>query len=56
MYVIYEITGQSQQAIGAIFGRNHSTVNNSFKNVQKKMEADIKYKNLIGDIIKNVNG
>lgn len=56
MYVIYEITGQSQQAIGAIFGRNHSTVNNSFKNVQKKMNSDIKYKNLIGDIIKNVNG
>ncbi|MCH5169944.1 MAG: chromosomal replication initiator protein DnaA [Oscillospiraceae bacterium] len=56
MYVIHEITGQSQQAIGAIFGRNHSTVNNSFKNVQKKISADIKYKNLIGDIIKNVNG
>lgn len=56
MYVIYEITGQSQQAIGDIFGRNHSTVNNSFKNVQKKMNSDIKYKNLIGDIIKNVNG
>ncbi len=56
MYVIHEITDQSQQAIGEIFGRNHSTVNNSFKNVQKKINSDIKYKNLIGDIIKNING
>lgn len=56
MFVIHEITGQSQQAIGDIFGRNHSTVNNSFKNVQKKIDSDIKYKNLINDIIKNVNG
>ncbi len=56
MYVIHEITGQSQQAIGAIFGRNHSTVNNSFKNVQKRINSDIKFKNVINDIIKNVNG
>lgn len=56
MFVIHEITGQSQQAIGDIFGRNHSTVNNSFKNVQKRINSDIKYKNLINDIIKNVNG
>lgn len=56
MFVIHEITGQSQQAIGDIFCRNHSTVNNSFKNVQKKIDSDIKYKNLINDIIKNVNG
>lgn len=55
MYVIREITNLSQEEVGKVFGRNHSTVNSSLKNVQQKMSSDSKYKNLINDIIKNIN-
>lgn len=55
MYIIREITNLSQEEVGKIFGRNHSTVNSSLKNVQHKMASDSKYKNLINDIIKNIN-
>ncbi|MBR4890787.1 MAG: chromosomal replication initiator protein DnaA, partial [Clostridia bacterium] len=55
MYIIREITGLSQDEVGKVFGRNHSTVNNSLKNVQQKMASDSKYKNLINEIIKNIN-
>lgn len=55
MYIIHEITGISQQAIGDVFNRNHSTVNNSLKNVQAKIAKDAKYKNLVNEIIKNIN-
>ncbi len=55
MYVIREITNLSQEEVGKVFGRNHSTVNSSLKNVQNKISSDSKYKNLINDIIKNIN-
>lgn len=55
MYIIREITNLSQEEVGKVFGRNHSTVNSSLKNVQQKMSTDSKYKNLINDIIKNIN-
>lgn len=55
IHIIHEITGLSQQAIGNVFGRNHSTINNSLKNVQIRMEKDSKYKNLINEMIKNIN-
>lgn len=55
MYIIREITGLSQDEVGKIFGRNHSTVNSSLKNVNQKMASDSKYKNLINEIIKNIN-
>ena len=55
MYIIREITGLSQDEVGKVFNRNHSTVNNSLKNVQEKMNSDTKYKNLINEIIKNIN-
>lgn len=55
MYIIREITDLSQDEVGKIFGRNHSTVNSSLKNVQKKMDSDSKYKNIINEIIKNIN-
>ena len=55
MYVIREITDLSQDEIGKVFGRNHSTVNNSLKNVQSRIEKDSKYKNLLNEIIKNIN-
>ena len=55
MYIIREITNLSQEEVGKVFGRNHSIVNSSLKNVQQKMASDQKYKNLINDIIKNIN-
>ncbi len=55
MYIIREITGLSQDEVGKVFGRNHSTVNSSLKNVQQKINSDSKYKNLINEIIKNIN-
>ena len=55
MYIIREITDLSQDEVGKVFGRNHSTVNSSLKNVQKKITSDSKYKNLINEIIKNIN-
>jgi len=55
MYIIREITDLSQDEVGKVFGRNHSTVNNSLKNVQKRIDSDSKYKNLINEIIKNIN-
>ena len=56
MYIIREITDLSQDEVGKVFGRNHSTVNNSLKNVQKRIDSDSKYKNLINEIIKNMMG
>ena len=55
MYIIREITGLSQDEVGKVFRRNHSTVNSSLKNVQQRMASDSKYKNLINEIIKNIN-
>lgn len=55
MYIIREITGLSQDEVGKVFGRNHSTVNSSLKNVQQRISSDSKYKNLINEIIKNIN-
>ncbi len=55
MYIIRELTDLSQDEIGKIFGRNHSTVNSALKNVQNRISTDLKYKNSINDIIKNIN-
>lgn len=55
MYIIREITGLSQDEVGKVFGRNHSTVNSALKNVQQKMDSDSKYKHLINEMIKNIN-
>lgn len=55
MYIIRELTDLSQDEIGKIFSRNHSTVNSALKNVQNRINTDSKYKNSINDIIKNIN-
>ena len=55
MFLILDLTGMSQQAIGEVFGRNHSTVNNALKNINSKIKNDSKYKNLIEEIKKNIN-
>lgn len=55
MYIIRVITAATLETIGKTFDKNHSTVNNSLKNVQTKIEKDPKYKNLINELIKNIN-
>ncbi len=55
MYIIRELTDLSQDEIGKVFGRNHSTVNSALKNVSSRINCDPKYKNSINDIIKNIN-
>ena len=57
MYVIREITQMAMSSIGEEFGgKDHSTVVYSIKNVSKNMETDPSYRELINDIIRNING
>ena len=53
-FMNYEVKPNFKE-VGKIFGRNHSTVNSSLKNVQQRMSTDSKYKNLINDIINPQN-
>lgn len=55
MYIIKEITGLSDEAIGEEFGgRDHSTVVYAKKDVKKLMEKDSGYRSVIEDLIKNI--
>ena len=54
MYVVHEITGMTMQDIGKEFGgRDHSTVVYSIAEVEKKIASDPRFKEIVGDIIKN---
>ncbi len=56
IYIVREITGMSMEAIGAEFGgRDHSTVVYALKQVEKMMSQNPHYKNIIEDLIKNIN-
>ncbi len=54
MYIVREITDMSLEEIGANFGKNHATVLHSINKVASIMEAQPKEKNVIEDIIKNL--
>ncbi|MBE6883393.1 MAG: chromosomal replication initiator protein DnaA [Ruminococcaceae bacterium] len=57
MHVIKEITQMSTASIGEEFaGRDHSTVVYALKEVERKMETDSSYRELVNDIIRNING
>lgn len=57
MFVIREITQMSMSSIGDEFGgRDHSTVVYAIQEVERKMETDSSYRELIKDIIRNING
>ncbi|MBQ2755089.1 MAG: chromosomal replication initiator protein DnaA [Oscillospiraceae bacterium] len=57
MYVIREITQMSMSSIGEEFSnRDHSTVVYAIQEVERKMEIDPSYRELIKDIIRNING
>lgn len=54
MYIVREITDMSLEEIGKNFGKNHATVLHSINKVVALMEAQPKEKNVIEDIIKNL--
>ena len=56
-YIIREITSLPMKAIGDELGnRDHSTVVYAIQKVEQKMEKDSSFRNMIEDIIKNING
>ncbi|MEM1486078.1 chromosomal replication initiator protein DnaA [Oscillospiraceae bacterium PP1C4] len=55
IYIVREITQMSMSTIGEEFGgRDHSTVVYALQQVDKNMENDLRYKETIEDIIKNI--
>ena len=54
MHVIREVTGMSMEDIGSEFGRDHSTVVYSLKDMNKQLEKDVRLRETVEDIIKNV--
>lgn len=54
MYIVREITEMSLEEIGKNFGKNHATVLHSINKVDALMKTQPKEKNIIEDIIKNL--
>ncbi|MEG2851488.1 MAG: helix-turn-helix domain-containing protein, partial [Hydrogenoanaerobacterium sp.] len=55
IYIVREITQMSMASIGQEFGgRDHSTIVYALQQVEKNMNIDPRYRELIEDIIKNV--
>jgi chromosomal replication initiator protein len=55
IYIVHELTGMSQEAIGNEFGgRDHSTIVYSLKTIKKKIDTDPKTKAIVEDIVKNI--
>ena len=55
MYIVREITEMSLEEIGKNFGKNHATVLHSINKVADLMATQPREKNVIEDIIKNLN-
>ena len=54
MYVVHEITGMTMQEIGKEFGgRDHSTVVYALSEIEKKIAADPRFREIVEDILKN---
>ena len=55
IYIVRQITGLSMVAIGNEFGgRHYSTIVYTMQLMEKKLEKDIKLKEMVEDIIKNI--
>ncbi|WP_066455763.1 chromosomal replication initiator protein DnaA [Anaerotruncus rubiinfantis] len=55
IYIVREITQMSMSTIGEEFGgRDHSTIVYAIQQVEKNMQNDLRYKETIEDIIKNI--
>ena len=55
MYIVREITEMSLEEIGKNFGKNHATVLHSINKVSELMATQPREKDVIEDIIKNLN-
>ena len=57
IYIIKEVTGMTLDMIGEEFGgRDHATILYALQKVEKALEENFHYKELINDIIKNIKG
>ncbi|NMP38406.1 MAG: chromosomal replication initiator protein DnaA [Clostridiales bacterium] len=54
IYIIREITELPHEAIGKFFNKNHSTIIYSYDIIKTKMEENSSLKNMVYEIIKNV--
>ena len=55
IYIVREITQMSMAAIGEEFGgRDHSTIVYAIQQVEKNMKVDFRYREMVEDIIKNI--
>lgn len=55
-YVVRSITNLPMKSIGEEFGgRDHTTIVYAVQKVEKQMEKDASYKNMVNDIIKNIS-
>ncbi len=55
IYIVRQVTGLSMEAIGEEFGgRHYSTMVYTMQTMEKKLEKDIKLKETVEDIIKNI--
>ena len=54
MYIIREISQMKYKEIGRLFGKDHSTVLYTIDKVKKKLEQNEQQRNLVEDIIKNL--
>jgi chromosomal replication initiator protein len=56
MFLIRTMTGNSEQAIGNILGRDHSTVCITYKNITENLKTDKKLENDISSITEIITG
>lgn len=54
MYIIREISQMKYKEIGRLFGKDHSTVLYTIDKVKKNLEQNEQQRNLVEDIIKNL--
>lgn len=54
IYVVHKITSMTYKNLGKEFGRDHSTIVYSLKQVENNMNSNPKFKATVQDIIKNI--
>jgi len=55
-YVVRNITNLPMKSIGEEFGgRDHTTIVYAIQKVEKQMEKDASFRNMVNDIIKNIS-
>lgn len=54
MYLIRSMTNLSQDNIGQLFGRDHSTVIHSIRQVEQKMKKDPSFAEVVKELKSNI--